>query len=268
MKISLIQMNSQEDKAENLRVARELIERAVESDRPDLIALPETVTSMSSDFDRQLANAEDIPEGEACRMLADLAKRHGVWIHGGSMVETGGDKCYNTTVVWNRNGEMVAKYRKLHLFDVDVPGGRSYRESDTTKRGEEVVTFDAEGTTMGCAICYDLRFPELFRALRDKGARVIFLPAAFTLLTGKDHWEPLIRARAIETQCWMVAPAQIFTHDNGTKACFGRTMVVDPWGVVTAVASDRIGHITTRIDPAYADEVRARIPVPRHHVLT
>ena len=268
MKVTLIQMNTQEDKAENLRVARELIEQAVEQDRPDLITLPETFTSMTSDFDLQCANAENIPDGEACRMLAELAQRHGVWIHGGSMAEKGGDRCYNTTVVWNRAGEMVAKYRKLHMFDVEVPGGRSYRESDTMKRGDEVVTFDAEGTTMGCAICYDLRFPELFRALRDKGARVIFLPAAFTLLTGKDHWEALIRARAIETQCYMIAPAQIFTHDNGKKPCFGRSMVVDPWGVVLATAPDKVGFVTARIEPSYADDIRAKIPVPTHHVLS
>lgn len=266
MRITLIQMNTQDDKAENLRVAREMIEQAVAEDRPDMITLPETFTSMTADLELQRRNAEAIPNGEACEMLAGLARKHGIWIHGGSMAESAGEKCYNTTVVWNRSGEMVTRYRKIHLFDVNVPGGVTYRESDTMKRGEEVVTFDAEGTTLGCAICYDLRFPELFRALRDKGARVIFLPAAFTLMTGKDHWETLIRARAIETQCWMVAAGQVFLHDG--KPCYGRSMVVDPWGVVVATAPDKVCRITATIDPAYADELRTKIPVPQHHVLT
>lgn len=265
MKISLIQMNTQDNKAENLRMARKLIEKAVAADRPDLVALPETFTSMSDNFDIQYGNAEDIPDGEACRMLAELAKKHGIYLHGGSMAERGDGRCYNTTVVFGPQGDVVGRYRKLHLFDVDVPGGVTYRESDTMRRGEEVVTCEAAGTTIGLSICYDLRFPELFRALRDKGAKVIFLPAAFTLMTGKDHWETLIRARAIETQSWMIAPAQIFLHDG--KPCFGRSMVVDPWGTVIALAPDQIGHITATIDPARADEIRTKIPVPQHHVL-
>ena len=265
MKVSLIQMNTQADKTENLRAARDLIEAAVEADRPDVVALPETFTSMTDDFDVQYANAEEIPEGEACRMLAELARSHRIHIHGGSMAERGDGRCYNTTVVFDPEGSVVARYRKLHLFDVDVPGGVTYRESNTMRRGEEVVSCEIAGTTIGLSICYDLRFPELFRALRDRGARVIFLPAAFTLMTGKDHWETLIRARAIETQSWMVAPAQIFLHDG--KPCFGRSMVVDPWGTVTAQAPDEVGHVTATIDPARVDDIRTRIPVAQHHVL-
>jgi deaminated glutathione amidase len=267
MKVSVIQMNTQEDKAENLRVAKRLIEQAARQDQPDLVSLPETFTSMTGDFDRQYANAETIPDGEACQMLADLAKEHGIFIHGGSLAERADGKCYNTTVVFNPSGKVIATYRKIHLFDVDVPGGRAYRESDTMKAGRDVVTCEAAGTTFGLSICYDLRFPELFRALRDKGARAIFLPAAFTLLTGKDHWEALIRARAIETQSYMIAAGQIFTHDDGRKACYGRSMVVDPWGTVIATAPDQVGFITANIDPSYADEVRAKMPVMQHHVL-
>jgi deaminated glutathione amidase len=266
MKVSLIQMNTRDDKAENLRVARALIEEAVAKDRPDIVSLPETFTSMTSDFEVQYGNSETIPDGEACRMLADLARKHGILVHGGSIAERSDGKCFNTTVVFNPSGEVVATYRKLHLFDVEVPGGRSYRESNTMKRGSDVVTCEAAGTTIGLSICYDLRFPELFRALRDKGARVIFLPAAFTLMTGKDHWETLIRARAIETQSYMVACGQIFEHDNG-KACYGRSMVVDPWGTVIATAPDRVGFVTAEIDPSYTNEVRAKMPVMQHHVL-
>lgn len=267
MKVSLIQMNTQDDKAENLRVARSLIEEAVAQDQPDLVALPETFTSMTSDFDVQYRNAETIPDGEACQMLAGLAKKHGIFVHGGSLAERSEGKCYNTTVVFAPSGELIATYRKIHLFDVDVPGGRAYRESDTMKRGDEVVTCEAAGTTIGLSICYDLRFPEIFRALRDKGARVIFLPAAFTLLTGKDHWETLIRARAIETQSYVVAPGQIFHHDDGRKTCYGRSIVVDPWGTVIATAPDRVGFVTAEIDPGYADTIRAKMPVSNHHVL-
>lgn len=267
MKVTVVQMNTQEDKAANLASARALIETAASTDAPDLIVLPETFTSMTSDFDRQRANAETIPDGEACRLMSELARAHGVYIHAGSMAEAAGDKCYNTTTVWDREGALIARYRKIHLFDVDVPGGQSYRESDTMRAGNEVVTYDLDGVTVGCAICYDLRFPELFRALRDKDATVIVLPAAFTLLTGKDHWTPLIKARAIETQTYMVASAQIFTHDDGRKPCYGHSMIVDPWGTVTAEASDNIGSVTARIDPDYVELVRGKMPVMQHHVL-
>ncbi|MCG8594867.1 MAG: carbon-nitrogen hydrolase family protein [Kiloniellales bacterium] len=267
MKVTVVQMNTQEDKAANLASARALIETAASTDAPDLIVLPETFTSMTSDFDRQRANAETIPDGEACRLMSELARAHGVYIHAGSMAEAAGDKCYNTTTVWDREGALIARYRKIHLFDVDVPGGQSYRESDTMRAGNEVVTYDLDGVTVGCAVCYDLRFPELFRALRDKDATVIVLPAAFTLLTGKDHWTPLIKARAIETQTYMVASAQIFTHDDGRKPCYGHSMIVDPWGTVIAEASDNIGSVTARIDPDYVELVRGKMPVMQHHVL-
>ena len=267
MKVTVVQMNTQEDKAANLASARALIETAAGTDAPDLIVLPETFTSMTSDFDRQRANAETIPDGEACRLMSELARAHGVYIHAGSMAEAAGDKCYNTTTVWDREGALIARYRKIHLFDVDVPGGQSYRESDTMRAGNEVVTYDLDGVTVGCAICYDLRFPELFRALRDKDATVIVLPAAFTLLTGKDHWTPLIKARAIETQTYMVASAQVFTHDDGRKPCYGHSMIVDPWGTVIAEASDNIGSVTARIDPDYVELVRGKMPVMQHHVL-
>lgn len=271
VKITLVQMNSGDDKAANLAAAEALIEDAVARERPDLIALPETFALMSSDSALKRAGAETIPDGPACRMLSGLARRHGVWIHGGSLHETGGaadgGKCYNTSTVWGRDGLLQARYRKLHLFDVDVPGGGSYRESDSILRGDSVTGFQAEGVGFGCAICYDLRFPELFAALRGQGAAAIFLPSAFTLATGRDHWEPLLRARAIETQCYMIAPAQIDAHDEGRRVCFGRSMVVDPWGVVLATAPDRVGHVSAWIDVARVRQVRAALPVAAHHVL-
>lgn len=267
LKVSLIQMNTRDDKAENLRVARELIVAAVEHDRPDIVSLPETWTSMTGDFDVQYGNSETIPDGEACQMMAGLAREHGIYVHGGSIAERSDGKCFNTTLVFNPSGKIIAQYRKIHLFDVDVPGGISYRESDSMKAGSDVVTCDVGDTTVGLSICYDMRFPELFRALRDQGAKVIFLPAAFTMMTGKDHWETLIKARAIETQSWVVATGQVFDHDGGSKVCYGRSIVVDPWGTVVAKAPDKVGFITATIDPSYADDVRTKMPVMQHHRL-
>jgi nitrilase len=183
------------------------------------------------------------------------------------IVEKVGNAFHNTTVVFAPDGSEKARYRKIHLFDVDVPGGVSHRESETIAPGTEVVTYNIKGTTIGCGICYDLRFPELFRALRDKGADVIVLPAAFTLMTGKDHWEVLARARAIETQTHFVAVGQVGVHAGGKKACYGHSMVIDPWGHVCAQVGDHVGHATAEINNEYRDRVRQNVPVHLHHVL-
>lgn len=267
MKVAAIQMNSQDDKEANVRQAVALIEQAVEAERPDLVVLPETFTFMGGTPDSRRANAEAIPDGPTVKAIAGLAKRLGVHIHAGSLAEAAGDKCYNTTVVFDRNGDQVALYRKIHLFDVVVPGGMAYRESDTMKGGREIVTYDLDGATVGCTICYDLRFPELFRQLRDKGAHIIVVPAAFTLQTGKDHWKVLLQARAIESQCYVVASGQVFSHDGGRKHCYGHSMVIDPWGTVIAECSDKVGHIAATLDLDYLREVRRNIPVAEHRVL-
>jgi nitrilase len=198
--------------------------------------------------------------------MSSLAKELGVTIHAGSIVEKHGNSFFNTTIVFGPDGSDIARYRKIHLFDVDVPGGASYRESDSVARGDSITTYKAGNVTVGCGICYDLRFPELFRALSDQGAEIIVLPAAFTLMTGKDHWEVLLRARAIETQCYIVAPAQIFSHGAG-KACFGHSMIIDPWGQVIAMVPDEVGVATATIDLKRLASVRSKLPVARHHVL-
>lgn len=267
MRVSVVQMNSQDDKAANLDVAERLVIEAAERDRPDLIVLPENFTYLGEGRDRIRASADRFPDGEAYRRLQELARRLGVAIHAGSMIEQDGDSFYNATVVFDGNGAELARYRKIHLFDVDTPGGLVYRESDAIGRGRDVVTYKIGDVSVGCAICYDLRFPELFRRLADAGAQVIVLPAAFTLQTGKDHWEVLIRARAIETQTWFVASAQIGTHAEGRKASFGHSMVVDPWGLVVSRSSDSVGSHSAQLDFAYQEEIRAKLPVSRHHVL-
>jgi nitrilase len=267
VKVTQIQMNTREDKDENLRAAEAFVNEAVAADRPDLIVLPEYFASLNADARLQQATGEEFPDGSAYRMMSSLAARHGTTIHAGSVVEKHGNSFFNTTVVFGPDGKEVTRYRKIHLFDVVVPGGMRYGESETVARGEDIVTYKVGGFTVGCAVCYDLRFPELFRKLRDAGADVIALPAAFTLQTGKDHWEVLVRARAIETQTYMLATAQIGSHADGKKACWGHTMAVDPWGAIVAQASDRPGFITTRLDKAIIAETRQNIPVADHHVL-
>ena len=269
MKIACLQMNTQDDKAANIAQAVALIEEAVPAEKPDLVVLPETFTYMGGTHQSRMAAAETFPDGEAYKAMQEQARKHGVFLHAGSMNERAdGDKCYNTTVVFDRSGTEIARYRKIHLFDVDVPGGLTYLESETVKRGEDIVTYDCEGVTVGCTICYDLRFPELYRRLADAGAQVIVVPAAFTLQTGKDHWEVLLRARAIETQTYVVACGQIFSHDEGKRHCYGHSMILDPWGNKVADCSDVIGFTAGRVDLDYLKQVRTKIPVATHHVLS
>jgi predicted amidohydrolase len=270
MKVSLVQMNSINDKAANIAAARALIEKAVAEEAPDWVLLPEQFDWAGGVRGDKHANAEVLPGGPAYAMAQDLARKHRIFIHAGSIMERieGDERIHNTSVVFNRQGEEIARYRKIHLFDVMTPDGASYRESATVKAGDAVVTYDCEGVTIGCSICYDLRFPDLFQALAEKGAQVIALPAAFTLQTGKDHWEVLLRARAIETQTYLCASAQTgsFTVGNEQRATYGHSLVADPWGHVVAKASDGIGLVSTRIDPAVVAKVRRMIPVAEHRV--
>jgi len=268
MKVSLIQMNSISDKAANIAAARGLIERAVGEEGPDWILLPEQFDWAGGQKGDKARHAEDLPGGPAYAMAQALAAKHRVFIHAGSIMEriAGDDRIHNTTVVFNRSGEEIARYRKIHLFDVTTPDGANYRESATVKAGDAVATYDCEGVTVGCTICYDLRFPALFQALMDKGAEVIAVPAAFTMQTGKDHWETLLRARAIETETYVCAAAQTgtFSVNNETRATYGHSLVADPWGLVVAKASDGVGVISTRLDPAQVKRVRGLIPVAQH----
>ncbi|MGU3494958.1 carbon-nitrogen hydrolase family protein [Xanthobacteraceae bacterium A53D] len=267
MKVSLVQMNSQGDKAANLATAQALIEKAVATEKPDLVVLPEYYAFLGDTPAQMQEEAESFPDGASYQLMKRLAKTLKVAIHAGSVAEKEGNAFYNTTLVFGPDGEELARYRKIHLFDVEITGGTVYRESDTVSRGDEVVTYSLGGRTIGCAICYDIRFPELFRKLRDKGADIIILPAAFTLMTGKDHWEVLARARAIETQTWFLAVGQTGPHAEGKKWCWGHSMVIDPWGHITAQASDGVGIATGTLDFAVADKARANVPVANHHVL-
>jgi predicted amidohydrolase len=272
MKIALIQMNSVADKAANIAQARELIERAVELEKPDWVLLPEHFDWSGGTTADKVREAEEVGSGPASTMARELAAKHKIWIHAGSLLERvkGENRVHNTTVVYDRSGKQAALYRKIHLFDITAPDGTAYKESASVKPGREIVTYDCEGITVGCTICYDLRFPELFQALTARGAQLIALPASFTLQTGKDHWEVLCRARAIETETYFAACGQTGTYmaaGNEKRFTYGHSLVADPWGHVIAKASDGVGFVTARIDPARIAKVRQQIPVAEHKVI-
>jgi len=251
-------MNSTADQVANMAVADRLT-RAAAADGAKLIVLPEKWTAMGSEQDLR-AGAETL-EGAAIGWARAIARELGVDLVAGSVLErvTGQVKLANTSVHINPQGEVAAVYRKMHMFDVEV-GGRSYRESELEQPGEEIVlSRTAGGVELGLSICYDLRFPELYRILAVRGARVVALPAAFTLATTRDHWRTLVCARAIENQTFVIAANQVGEHPAGQHSG-GRSMIVDPWGVVLAQAPDRQGHIVAELDLEHQLEIRARLP--------
>ena len=261
MRVALVQINSQDDKAANLERGEALVAQAA-TWGPDLVVLPELWTYLGP-RKRHAEVAEPIP-GETSELLARLAVRYGFWIVGGSYLEAveGAERFYNTSVVVSPDGEIVARYRKLHLFDIEVEG-KAYRESATMMPGSETVVIDAARTRVGLTICYDLRFPELYRRLADRGARLVTVPSAFTMETGKDHWEPLLRTRAIENQVFALAAAQCGPHPPA-NACYGNTMIVDPWGTVLARAGYREGVVVANLDLGEQARLRESLPALQH----
>lgn len=213
---------------------------------------------------KRLPDAAESLTGRSVQAAQGWARDLSVAILAGSITERveGEARGYNTSLLIAPDGSVVATYRKIHLFDVEV-GGVTYRESDGALPGTEVVTCEVLGRRIGMSVCYDLRFPELYRVLATRGAEILAVPAAFTAATGKDHWEPLLRARAIENQAFVIAPNQIGRHANGTSS-HGRSMIVDPWGVVLAQAPDEECVITADLDFGLLREVRARLPALEH----
>jgi deaminated glutathione amidase len=265
MRAAAVQLNSTDDKDRNLARADALTREAA-ADGADLVVLPEKFNVLGT-HDDYVAGAEDL-DGPTIGWASDTARELGIDLVAGSIVEKrqGRDKLSNTSVHVGPDGEIKAVYRKIHMFDV-VVGGQEYRESESEEAGDELVTSEAQGVPVGLTVCYDLRFPELYRILAIRGARVLTLPAAFTKVTGQAHWEILIRARAVENQAFVVAADQIGSHPPD-KESFGGSMIVDPWGEVLAKAPDEECFVAADLDLARQDEVREQLPSLANRVPT
>lgn len=268
MKVAVIQQNSQENVQANLTRVKALV-LAAAADGAKFVGLPENFAFMGDEADKRRI-AEDLNHGgPILRALRDLAKESGAFLFGGGMPEKSGDEArpFNTSVLVAPTGELVARYRKIHLFDVDMPdGSHAYRESRATSAGGDPCVAEVHGTKVGLTVCYDLRFPELYRRLTELGARIVTVPAAFTLMTGKDHWHTLLRARAIENQVFVMAPAQHGKHP-GNRQTYGKALIIDAWGDVLAQCPDGEGYATARLDFAAQDRVRESLPCLSHRRL-
>ncbi len=284
LRVAAVQMRSVGDLMTNLTACGSLAAQAA-SEGAKLVVFPECFAFLGRGEGDKLPIAEVLEHrtGPVMTMLRDLATKHGIWIIGGGTPEVvPGDtnRTYNTAVVVDPSGNLVARYRKIHLFDVDIPpevgtdepsAGRRpgvvLRESDSTARGEDLVVVEIEGVPVGLSICYDLRFPELYRKLvKDLGAQIVVIPSAFTAHTGAAHWHTLMRARAIEDQTWIVAPAQWGRH-NEKRESYGHSMIIDPWGTIVRERAEGDGVITATLDSTVLDTRRSQMPVLRHAVL-
>ncbi len=257
MRAAAVQLNSTEDKHRNLATADRLT-RAAAADGADLVVLPEKWNVLGS-HDAYRAGAEPL-DGPTVGWARETARELGIDLVAGSFVETreGHEKLGNTSVHVGPDGEIRGVYRKIHMFDVTVEG-KEYRESASQEAGDEVVVSEAEGARLGLTVCYDLRFPELYRILAVRGARILTIPAAFTKVTGAAHWDTLVRARAIENQAFVVAADQIGTHPPDNES-FGGSQIVDPWGEILARAPDEECFVAADLDLARQDEVRETLP--------
>jgi len=257
MRAAAVQLNSTDDKQRNLEAAERLV-RAAADDGAELIALPEKWNVLGGG-EALRAGAEEL-DGPTITAARSWARELGIHLVAGSIPERvpGQERLFNTSVLIGPDGEVAAAYRKIHMFDVDV-GGVAYRESEHEEPGTEIVVAHAGDVPVGLTVCYDLRFPELYRILAVRGARVIVVPSAFTLHTGKDHWEVLLRARAIENTAFVVAPNQVGEAPPHYHS-YGRSMILDPWGVVLATAQDEECFIAAELDFALQDRIRESLP--------
>jgi len=258
IRVACVQLTSRADKAANLEKTERLVAKAAASGA-DVVLLPEKWNAIGG-VDTLQEAAETLEGGESVEAMRGWASRHGITLVGGSITERreGREKLSNTSLVFDPDGELVAVYRKIHLFDVDV-GGQRYRESEAEEPGDEPVVARLEGWPIGLTVCYDLRFPELYRILALEGAELVTVPAHFTLYTGKDHWHVLLRARAIENQNFVAAAAQIGETIPG-KPSYGRSLIADPWGTVVAQAPDEETVISAELDRERLLEVRRNLP--------
>jgi deaminated glutathione amidase len=255
MRVAAVQLESTSDKDRNRATAERLISEAVEGGAR-LVALPELFGFLGRG--RDLREVAEPLRGPTCTWAADLAGRHDIWLLAGSFVERDGDDLYNTSCLLAPTGELVASYRKIHLFDVDVPGAGAH-ESDLYTAGLDLATANVDGVGLGLSVCYDLRFPELYRILTINGASMLAVPSAFTAETGRHHWELLVRARAVENQAYVIAADQCGTSADGV-ARHGHSLIVDPWGTVLADAGEGEGLAIADVDPEEVTRVRAVLP--------
>lgn len=264
VKVAAVQMASGAQVAANLLKAGELIHEAAKQGA-EFVVLPENFAFMGKEDKDRVSIKEALGEGEIQRFLSAQAKKHDLWVLGGTIPLVAEDegKTTATTLLFDDQGEVVGRYDKVHLFDVALQNGETYEESETTEAGQQTVVVDTPFGKLGLAICYDLRFPELFRELSAKGAEIFALPAAFTDSTGKAHWEVLLRARAIENLCYVVAAGQGGYHVNG-RTTYGHSMVVDYWGNVRKVLTKGEGVVVANIDLAAMQATRKTFPVLEH----
>ena len=263
-RVAAIQMVSTPEVSENIATARRLVAQAA-ADGAQLVALPEYWPIMGMSDSDKVGHAEETGNGPIQACMSELARSHGIWLVGGTLPlrSRDADKVMNTVMVYGPDGRHVSRYDKIHLFGF-TKGSESYNESRTIVPGEMVTSFDAPFGKVGLSVCYDLRFPELFRALGD--CALVVVPAAFTHTTGMAHWEILLRARAIENQCYVLAAAQGGQHRNGRRT-FGHSMLIDPWGKVTALLEEGEGVVTGNIDLDYLASVRESLPALKHRIL-
>jgi len=270
--MAAIQLRSTTEPDHNLRRCEAMINRAVDAGA-EFILLPENFAFLGPEEDK-LALAAPLNAHPLLAPLQKLAAKHKVAIVAGGLPEAvptdlsddNERRTFNTSVLLGKDGQVVKSYRKIHLFDIDAPGRATHRESRSVKPGEEIVSCDCDGWRLGFSICYDLRFPELYRALADTGVEIITVPAAFTLHTGKDHWGPLLRARAIENQAYVIAAGQ-FGRSGDRFNSWGKSMVIDPWGTVLCTAPEDEAAIIATIDKTYLKTVRAELPALTHRCL-
>lgn len=266
LSVAAIQLTSTPDVDANLSRALHHLEEAA-SAGADLAVLPENFGFLGSEK-AKLAYAQSIEEGSFVAPLRELAAKKGMGIIAGGMPEKGpdDDRVYNTAVFIGRSGEVVGSYRKIHLFDIDLAGKISYQESASVLSGNEPMVVEFEGWKVGLSICYDLRFPEMYRSLVDQGAHILTVPAAFTLQTGRDHWEVLLRARAIENQCYVIAAGQVGEHLKG-RTSWGQSCVIDPWGTILEQAPDVEGITLATLERSELQRIRTQLPCLTHRRL-
>jgi predicted amidohydrolase len=265
-----VQLTSGADVGANLETCARFTHEAARRGAK-LVVLPENFAFLGAHEADKFAHAERLDEerpGPILAALREMARADHVWVIGGGMPEAAAakDMVHNTAIVVDPEGRLAARYRKIHLFDVKIPDGATYEESRTVEAGHEAVVVETPWARVGLSICYDVRFPELYRTLGEGGARVVVVPAAFTLHTGKDHWHPLLRARAIENQVFVLAAAQYGRH-NEKRVTFGHSLIVDPWGTTIAEAGDKEGVALAELDFAFQDRVRRELPALTHRKL-